>query len=169
MRYLFALALVFGAVPRVFAQGEHPGLAPFPIDPATHRIRYADTVRVAGVGRDELFTRALEWTTRVGAEAPAVDRTGGVIAFRASMRLTGYQWVVPVYSFRLRVLDGKVAYVLTDVNNALPVSRYCPPTIEEFATMDCASKRGRDKAVWQIVEHFNQTLSGLKQSMATGN
>lgn len=125
------------------ARGQAP--AAWPLDPATHRIRYAAVVPVAGARQADLLARARGWATGFAAlgqpavltHAPDTEVliVSGTQPFAYSYALAGTATrpalrhttpLVPYCTATLSLREGRYRYEVTDFVFAYPTAR--PPS-----------------------------------------
>ncbi len=152
-------------------------LAPFPRN-QDGRICYSDTLNASGVSKDELFTRAQIWLASVNVpqgSLPVTDRAGGVMVVAGTITTVWASGVmIPVYSIRLRFYEGKVAYSLTNLNNAIPngpgMGRQWFRTVEEYLSCtDCGYKKAHEGFSATLADELPRVVKSLRGAILQPN
>ena len=177
--FYLTILLMLGLVVSASAQKtKYPGYDRLPKDSTTHKVVYTGVVQVPGVGKDELFVRAKEWSARNFGDNKSTERMNDQAA---GTLVAKTEWKQPPLSFTdthsnlykftvaVYVKDGRYMYRIDDftyqnINPALVTKDALGRVgVEEYAK-ETASKKV-DATLKDFDEKMKMIVGSLDKAM----
>ncbi|WP_375433779.1 DUF4468 domain-containing protein [uncultured Hymenobacter sp.] len=169
--YLLFLLMLLGGV--ASAQQTPFRFSPLPLNTTTNTAVYTAVIPVTDTTKDQLFTRAKQWATRVAphykASVSHINPETGALQLRGSIK-KGQE----SFGFRLAVSvdNGSYTYQLDHITHTQPQTarqgKYSSPdpiTTPIEALVYTRPRKSRDKKLTQVDTHLRAVLDSLNVAM----
>lgn len=169
--YLLFLLMLLGGT--AGAQEVPFRFSPLPLNTVTNTAVYTAVIPVTDTTKDQLFTRAKQWVSKVAPAYKASTHHSnpetGALQFRGSIK-KGQE----SFGFRLAVLveDGNYTYQLDNITHTQPQNaregKYSSPnpvTTPIEALVYTKPRKSRDKKLLQVDTHLRAVLDSLNLAM----
>jgi len=156
-----------------------------PIDSATNKVLYTEVIKVDGVLKDELYTRAREWFAKTFRSAQSVlqmdDKDAGKIIGKGAASSSFKYMIASIdfllkYTISIAVKDGRYRYEITDISVHDQSSLGYHLTLDDIVVKGASGLEKTKKANGEYRSRFkgyviqsdiliNELLADLKKTM----